>query len=128
MSDATIDANVIGGGQVTSTVTSQAVATGNVTSGGQGPPGQDLRIDGVAATYGALPGSAPDGAVWLVQADGKLYVRMGGAWPSNGSGIPLRGPPGAPGADGQPRGMYAATIGDGVRPRSSSRTPRHRRI
>lgn len=80
----------------------------------KGDPGQDLRIDGVVATYSALPSSRPDGDVWLVQADNKLYVRMGGAWPANGSGIPLRGPQGDPGLDGQPQGMYAGTIGNGV--------------
>lgn len=89
----------------------------------KGDPGQDLRIDGAVATYAALPSSAPDGDVWLVLADNKLYVRVAGAWPANGSGIALTGPPGAdgadgapgaPGADGQPQGMYAATIGNGV--------------
>jgi hypothetical protein len=98
----------------------------------KGEDGQGLDLDGAVLTYGALPGSAADGEVWLVRADGKLYVRAGGTWPTNGAGISLQGAqgspgapgadgtdgtdgaPGAPGADGQPQGMYAATIGNGV--------------
>lgn len=72
----------------------------------QGPPGEDgagVAIAGQVDTYGDLPGGlgagdAGDG--YLVDADGKLYVWSGTAFPADGSGVEFRGPTGATGAQG----------------------------
>lgn len=68
--------------------------------GPQGEPGVDgagIAFAGSVATYAALPSGlgAPDaGDGYLVQADGKLYIWDGSAFPSNGAGVEFRGPTG----------------------------------
>ena len=71
-----------------------------------GPAGADgagIEIAGSAATYAALPtglGPADAGDGYLVEADGKLYIWNGTAWPVDGAGVEFRGPQGPAGADG----------------------------
>jgi len=70
--------------------------------GPQGPPG--VAPKGVVNTYADLPTfPAPvNGDSYVVAADGKLYTYTT-HWPSDGDGIPFRGPTGAPGPTG-PKG------------------------
>lgn len=74
--------------------------------GDQGPAGQDgagIEIAGSVATYAELPtnlGSANAGEGYLVEADGRLYIWNGTAFPSNGSGVEFRGPQGPQGVKG----------------------------
>ena len=71
-----------------------------------GPAGADgagIEIAGSAPTYAALPtglGPADAGDGYLVEADGKLYIWNGTAWPADGAGVEFRGPQGPAGADG----------------------------
>lgn len=73
----------------------------------QGPPGQDgagIEIAGSVATYANLPTgltSADAGDGYLVQADGKLYIWDGSAFPANGAGVEFRGPQGPQGIQGE---------------------------
>lgn len=79
-------------------------------AGPQGVPGADgagIEIAGSVATYANLPtgltaANAGDG--YLVNADGKLYIWSGTAFPPNGSGVEFRGPTGPTGAEG-PQGV-----------------------
>lgn len=74
--------------------------------GPQGVPGQDgagIEIAGSVATYGDLPtnlgpGNAGDG--YLVEADGRLYIWTGSAFPAIGAGVEFRGPQGPQGLQG----------------------------
>jgi hypothetical protein len=71
--------------------------------GEQGPKGDGLRIDLIVADYAALPGtlgSGDAGYAVFVQADGKLYIWSGTAWPADGSGALIRGPKGDKGDTG----------------------------
>lgn len=74
--------------------------------GPQGPKGNDgtgIEIAGSAATYAALPtglGSTDAGNGYLVDADGKLYIWSGTAFPANGAGVEFRGPQGPAGLKG----------------------------
>ena len=74
--------------------------------GDQGPPGEDgagIAISGSVATYAALPtnlGPGDAGAGYLVEADGKLYIWNGTAFPSDGNGVEFRGPQGPQGIKG----------------------------
>lgn len=66
-----------------------------------GPKGDGFRIDVVVATYAALPVSpGASGYAAFVQADGKLYIWSGSAWPADGNGALIRGPAGPTGAAG----------------------------
>lgn len=73
-------------------------ATG--ATGPQGPAGANgtgITIAGEVATYSALPTgltSADAGKAYLVDADGKLYIWTGSAFPANGSGANFQGPAG----------------------------------
>ena len=90
--------------------------------GDTGDPGAGLKIDGSVATYGDLPsgfGPADAGRAYFVQADGKLYVWSGSAWPVDGGGSQFQGPPGPQGIQGStgatgPTGAVGATGATGV--------------
>lgn len=72
----------------------------------QGPAGQDgagIEIAGSVATYANLPtglGAEDAGDGYLVEADGRLYIWSGTAFPADGSGVEFRGPQGPAGEDG----------------------------
>ena len=74
--------------------------------GDPGPRGEDgagIEISGSVATYGDLPtglGPGDAGAGYLVEADGKLYIWTGTAFPANGAGVEFRGPEGPQGPKG----------------------------
>lgn len=58
-------------------------------------------LSGRVATYAALPaGPMAAGTAYLVDADGLIYVWNGTAFPANGAGLNLDGPPGPPGPPG----------------------------
>ncbi|MGH3986338.1 MAG: hypothetical protein ACRDTZ_03350 [Pseudonocardiaceae bacterium] len=98
----------------------------------QGPAGEDgagVTIAGQVDTYGDLPidlvaGDAGDG--YLVDADGKLYVWTGSAFPSDGSGVEFRGPIGATGAQGAtgPAGEQGTAGATGATGATGSTGPR----
>ena len=80
--------------------------------GDKGDPGAGLVITGTVATYADLPsnlGPSDAGKAYFVQADGKLYVWTGTAWPADGQGSQFEGPQGPAGEDGA-----AATIAVGT--------------
>lgn len=80
--------------------------------GDKGDPGAGLVITGSVATYGDLPTNltpADAGKAYFVQADGKLYVWSGTAFPADGEGSQFEGPKGDPGDPGT-----AATIAAGT--------------
>lgn len=57
-----------------------------------GPSGQNFKLDGSVATYAELPSNLTAdaaGQAWLVNADGRVYVWSGTAWPADGAGAPL---------------------------------------
>lgn len=71
--------------------------------GDKGDPGAGLVITGTVATYADLPsglGPSDAGKAYFVQADGKLYVWTGTAWPADGDGSQFEGPQGPAGQDG----------------------------
>ena len=71
--------------------------------GDKGDPGQGINLSGTVATYAALPSGlgVPDaGKSYVVQADGKLYIWSGTAWPANGAGAPFKGDKGDQGIQG----------------------------
>ncbi|WP_305067667.1 hypothetical protein [Lysobacter sp. GX 14042] len=74
--------------------------------GPEGPAGEDgagIEIAGSVPTYADLPtglGSGDAGAGYLVQADGKLYIWDGSAFPPDGGGVAFRGPEGPQGPQG----------------------------
>lgn len=71
--------------------------------GPQGPAGAGLVITGSVDTYAELPstlGPSDAGKAYFVQADGKLYVWTGTAWPAEGEGAQFEGPQGPTGATG----------------------------
>lgn len=78
--------------------TGQKGDTGDM--GPQGPPG--IGVNGHVATYADLPASPVEGAAYVVDADGLMYVYAAG-WPAEGEGYPFRGPQGIQGATG-PKG------------------------
>lgn len=71
--------------------------------GPQGPAGAGLVITGSVDTYAELPsglGLSDAGKAYFVQADGKLYVWSGTAWPAEGEGAQFEGPQGPTGPTG----------------------------
>ncbi|TQM29868.1 hypothetical protein [Nocardia bhagyanarayanae] len=81
-----------------------------------GPRGEGIQIDGQVATYASLPATPPEGAQYVVQADGRLYVyhAAAGGWLPNGQGVIIRGPAGTTewaGITGKPA-TFPPTIGD----------------
>ncbi|GAB4582637.1 hypothetical protein [Nocardia sp. IFM 10818] len=92
-----------------------------------GPRGEGIQIDGVVATYAALPASPADGVQYVVQADGLLYVYHAaqGGWLPNGQGIVIRGPQGLTGATGPagpPNVLSIGTVTTGPAGSSASAT------
>lgn len=74
--------------------------------GDQGDKGEDgagVAIAGSVPTYADLPtglGPADAGDGYLVEADGRLYVWSGTAFPADGAGAEFRGPQGPAGEKG----------------------------
>ena len=71
--------------------------------GPKGDPGAGLVITGSVDTYAELPndlGPEDAGHAYFVQADGKLYVWTGTAWPADGDGSQFEGPQGPQGIQG----------------------------
>lgn len=65
--------------------------------GDKGDPGAGLQINGSVNTYADLPsglGPSDAGTAYFNQADGKLYVWSGTAWPADGDGAQFQGPQG----------------------------------
>lgn len=88
-------------------------STGNAVV--MGPRGEGLKIDGQVGTYAQLPATPPEGAQYVVKADGLLYVyhAAAGGWLPNGQGVIIRGPAGASdwaSITGKPA-TFAPTIG-----------------
>lgn len=66
----------------------------------QGRDGTGVNLRGAVATYAELPTDLTvddAGAAYLVQANGKLYVWSGTAWPAEANGADFRGQQGNPG-------------------------------
>ncbi|QIS16570.1 hypothetical protein [Nocardia arthritidis] len=81
----------------------------------RGERGAGIQIDGQVASYAQLPSNPRDGAQYVVQADGLLYVyrATAGGWLPNGQGIVIRGPAGVTdwaGITGKPA-TFPPTIG-----------------
>ncbi|MBL1072945.1 hypothetical protein JK358_00890 [Nocardia sp. 2] len=81
----------------------------------RGERGTGIQIDGQAATYVQLPAAPPEGAQYVVKADGLLYIyrAAAGGWTPNGQGTVIRGPAGTTdwaGITGKPA-TFAPTIG-----------------
>ena len=74
--------------------------------GPQGPKGEDgagIEITGTVATYANLPTNltpADEGKGYYVEADGKLYIWNGTAFPADGDGVRIQGPQGPQGIQG----------------------------
>ena len=65
--------------------------------GDKGDPAAGLQINGSVDTYADLPndlGPSDAGTAYFNQADGKLYVWSGTAWPADGDGAQFQGPQG----------------------------------
>jgi hypothetical protein len=83
--------------------------------GPQGEPGAGLVINGSVATYADLPNNltpADAGHAYFVEADGKLYIWTGTAWPADGDGSQFQGPQGPTGPQGPqgPKGDDANVV------------------
>lgn len=71
--------------------------------GARGEDGTGIEIAGQAATYADLPTDLTvddAGKGYLVQADGRLYIWTGEAFPADGTGAAFRGPEGPQGPQG----------------------------
>lgn len=79
--------------------------------GVQGPQGDGFSIDHAVNTYANLPETEVLNAIYLVRADGQLYVYTEDGWPDSGDGIPFVGPKGDTGDTGAtgPAGATGAT-------------------
>lgn len=91
----------VGGHLVLTYTDAVQVDLGDVT----GEDGAGVAIAGSVAAYANLPGGlgpADAGDGYLVQADGRLYIWDGSAFPANGAGVEFRGPAGAQGVQGVP--------------------------
>lgn len=93
--------------------------------GPQGPKGEDgkdgagIQISGSVTNYAALPadlGPEDAGNAYLNDADGKLYVWNGTAWPADGEGVEFQGPKGDKGEQGErgPQGIEGPSGADGA--------------
>ena len=95
------DATVTNSGTSSAAVFNFGIPKGD--KGDKGDPGAGLVITGTVATYADLPsglGPSDAGKAYFVQADGKLYVWTGTAWPAEGQGSQFEGPQGPAGQDG----------------------------
>lgn len=73
--------------------------------GDKGDDGAGIEIAGSVSTFGDLPSGltpADAGDGYLVEADGKLYIWSGTAFPTDGAGVEFRGPQGPQGPQGEP--------------------------
>lgn len=83
----------------------------------KGPPGADgagIEISGSVPTYADLPtslGPGDAGNGYLVEADGKLYIWSGTAFPADGSGVEFRGPQGIQGNPGTAGAAATVAVG-----------------
>ena len=71
--------------------------------GDRGETGAGLTLSGSVAAYTDLPNNltaADAGKAYFVEADGKLYIWSGTAWPANGKGTQFKGEKGDTGAQG----------------------------
>jgi hypothetical protein len=83
----------------------------------EGKDGAGVNLRGAVATYGQLPGDlgpSDQGAAYVVQSNGLLYVWSGTAWPTEPNGSPFRGETGPQGPQGPqgiqgPQGVTGAT-------------------
>lgn len=70
----------------------------------QGVKGDGIQINERVAAYANLPtGKGPSDAGWsvFVQADGRLYIWSGTAWPASGTGAQIQGEQGIQGVPGE---------------------------
>lgn len=77
-------------------------SSGTVSVAPEYPVG-GIALNGWVATYSALPTgltAAQAGYTLMVQADQRMYVWSGSAWPANGQGFSAGGPPGPTGPTG----------------------------
>lgn len=89
------------------------------TSGGefvapQTYPIGGLAVNGWVASYADLPTSLDEsdaGKSYMVQADQRLYIWSGSAWPPNGQGFAATGPQGPTGATGATGPANTLTVG-----------------
>lgn len=82
--------------------------------GDKGDAGAGLMISGSVATYADLPTGLTDadaGNAYFVEADGKLYIWSGTAYPAEGEGSQFKGDPGPMGPQGPqgPQGIPGET-------------------
>lgn len=68
--------------------------------GPKGDQGDGLQLDGSVDTYANLPTSVPDGQLWATTDTGLAYLRQGGIWPPQSSGLNIHGPQGPKGDTG----------------------------
>lgn len=76
--------------------------------GDTGAQGNALTVENAVATYADLPGGVAVGTMYVVTADGQLYIYTETGWPAAGTGITLVGPTGPTGPRG-PTGLTGAT-------------------
>lgn len=113
-------ASVTNSGTTSAAVFNFAIPQG--ATGPQGPKGDDgtgISVDGTVATYADLPtglGPDDDGKGYYVEADGKLYIWNGTAFPADGDGVLIRGPQGLKGDTGDtgPQGPQGPAGQDGA--------------
>jgi hypothetical protein len=96
----------------------------------QGPAGEDgagIAIAGAVDAYADLPSNLTDspadrGKGYLNNADGRLYIWTGTAFPAEGSGVEFRGPQGSVGPQGAqgPQGPQGTQGPQGVQGPSGS--------
>lgn len=87
------------------TVTSASGTSSADLKGEKGDAGAGLMISGSVATYANLPKNlteADAGEAYFVEADGKLYIWSGTAYPANGEGSQFKGEKGDKGDKGEP--------------------------
>lgn len=87
------------------TVTSASGTSSADLKGEKGDAGAGLMISGSVATYANLPKNlteADAGKAYFVEADGKLYIWSGTAYPANGEGAQFKGEKGDKGDKGEP--------------------------
>ncbi len=101
------------------------VDTGVDAKGDKGDKGDGLKIDGVVLTYADLPmlSTADTGKTYLVNADGRLYFWNGVSWPTNGTGLLIKGEDGTTPSIGTNGHWWIGTIDTGVNAQGEAGTP-----
>lgn len=95
------NAVVANGGTSSATILNFGIPKGD--KGDKGDAGAGLQITGSVDTYSQLPNDLTEedaGKAYFVQADGKLYVWSGSAFPADGEGTQFKGDTGATGPAG----------------------------